>query len=254
MPREFGVSLVDNHERAALAGIQQSPDEAVIRHVAGGIVGRGQENQPDPVIAGDCVQNAFLVERKIIPAARDGDDAGALGLCGDAVHAEGRRAVQDGILAGAAENAGQKIDAFITAARDQQVILLHAIQAGQPGQQFIGLRVGVAVEAYPGAIAGVDQRPGSLVGIEQDALARRLLPRRGIGFHGQDVRPRQRLDAHAEPLRQATAMRCASRPSNLASVSAVGPTCSSASRLAVWKVMRRMKSPIPSAPCARAQP
>ena len=44
------------------------------------------------------------------------------------------------------------------------------------------------------------------------------------------------------------------REEDSASVSAPGPTFARASRLACWKVIRRMKSPVPSAPCERAQP
>ena len=88
--------------------------------VAGRIVRRAHEHQLD-VPACSAASEASIVER-IAPFApqRHLEHAGALDACAHGVHAEGRRADEDAVDAGAAEGAHQQVDGLVAAAARQR--------------------------------------------------------------------------------------------------------------------------------------
>ena len=79
------------------------------------------------------------IEREVFRRnKRHGDDARVLNAGGDDVHAVGRRRDEDRVLAGAAESAQEKIDAFVGAAGDEHLGGRDAVERGELRDQVGG--------------------------------------------------------------------------------------------------------------------
>ena len=75
-----------------------------------------------------------------------------------------------------AKHAGEQVDALVAAAGRQYLVMGNAIQFGQACKQLLGLRFGISVDAQA-SLLKFQQRPGSFIGIQENAAAGRLQAR-----------------------------------------------------------------------------
>jgi len=207
---ELNIGLVHDDEYRQ----PQQPPQRILPHQAAiRVVGAGQEEQLEGArhfrSAGHlftrCLFNNTLDSFAIHAEVRSAPDPRhrrARDPRIKAVHAEGRRAIHDGISGSQGEPAEQ-VDQLIRAVSRQDVLSRHTCIFRQRGAQFSLLRVGVDVEEgiRRKLLGDHSGRPVRiLVGIQLDDFVRRSpqLPAehlerqdRRVALHVRDMRPQQ---------------------------------------------------------------
>ncbi len=234
---ELDVGLVHDHHRrlGRLGRLVQREDRLRRDRVAGGVVGRGDEDDVRPVL-GDGPFGGGEVDREV-RVARTRDPAGARAACDERVHRV-RRLETDRRTARSAEGLQQLLDDLVGAVGGPHVLDAERVLAGlrqvggQLGAQLHRVPVGVAVQVAGGLPhplrdpldQRLGQRVGVLVGVQPygdvqlgravRGLAPQLVP------YGKIVDPHvaHLLSGTFQPNLALTAAPCAGRSSASASV------------------------------------
>ena len=144
-------------------------------------------------------------------------------------------------------NTGQQVDALVAAPRNRQLVLAGLVKPGRAPKQASVAGPGSGSDgcpdpAGPGCFVGVGRMPSSSFPCAPRNTVSWPRFQAAQFFDTHDYSPR--ADRHAVGF----------QAFDLGQLLRAGPTVARASRLAFCRVMRRMKSPVPSAPWERDQP
>lgn len=247
MVAEFAVRLVDHDHRrpCRLRGVVQREHGPGVDGGAGGVVGRGDEDDVGPVL-GDGLLGGLDVDGEVL-VARSGDPAGA-GAAGD----EGMHGVRgleaDRGAAGAAEGLQQLLEHLVGTVGRPDVGEGDLVPggagevAGQLGTELDGVPVGVAVEVAGGLAdplgdpvdERLGQRVGVLVGVQPHGHVELRRPVRGLA--AQLVADREVVDAGG--LARGVAVHCCGtfQPNLALSAAPWAGRSSASARVTTWWV------------------
>lgn len=222
---EFAIGFIHYHQRLALQRLQGSFDFGQRDRRAGRIGRRAQEHQLGLGVQRGLHDRRHIGMQTIRPIdQRHFDQRRVLQARAHCIHAEHRRRDHHRIALGHAQATHQQIDGLVAAAADQQLLGRTPVQLRQRRTQALGLRIGIATRAGVG-IGRIS--PGRLVGVEPHIALQRTRARRRITCKCAQIVTHQihyRCRAHAAtPMRSATALACASRPSARARITAHAP-------------------------------
>lgn len=248
MVAEFAVRLVDDDHRrlGRLGRLVQREDGVGVDGGAGGIVGRGDEDDVGAVL-GDDLPGRIDIDGEVL-VARSGDPAGAGGAGDEGVH--GVRGLEaDRGTSRAAEGLEQLLEHLVgpvggpDVGEGDLVVGGAGEVAGQFRTEFDGVPVGVAVEVAGGLADALGdpvderlrQRVRVLVGVQPHGYVELRGPVRGLS--AQLVPDRKVVDAGGRARGVAVRHCCGTSPPNLALSAAPWAGRSSASaRVTTWWV------------------
>ena len=158
---EFNLGLVHHHDGLAFEFAQEELDVRQWHIVARRVVGGTEENEFDARAGGVAGSgNDSRQVQRIARVAQQGHvhDGRALDTGSDGVHAEGRWALQNGVLPRRAEHANQQVDGFVAAATSNETLRWHAVQFRQPRLEGQRVWLGIAVQASSGSVCRIAPR------------------------------------------------------------------------------------------------